>query len=103
MALTVKTKVCPVCGEEFTTQHNSKIYCSVICRQKAAQLKNKEYEARLKLYHARKRQRLVEEINARNHRCPEKNCVWKTPGYKMCVMPRCMQKALEEMEEDHVV
>lgn len=28
---------------------------------------------------------------------------WKTPGQRICVMPRCMKKALAEMEEDNDV
>ena len=100
MALIVQTKVCPVCGETFTTQHPAKVYCSVICRKKAAQLKNKEYQERLKLYHAMKRKRFVEEIHAMKHECPAKYCDWKTPGQNICVMPRCMKNALAEEDQD---
>ena len=103
MAFPLKTKTCPICGTEFTTQFPVQIYCSKLCRMRAGHQHSKEYAERMKEHHARQRQKAIEDFHARRNECLEKNCVWKTPGQRICVMPRCMKKALAEMEEDNNV
>ena len=106
-----RVRACPICGKEFYSTSSQAIYCSEKCRKEGKRRNRKKYADDITAYEERKKKelRLAREAAAaraeaarkakeREKRCP--GCVWKSPGERICVMPRCMLVAFAERKED---
>ena len=81
-----KAVTCVVCGKEFLTDQPHRKYCSEECNRIA---RNNQSRIRKAKFRAEKKRRFEEAMMAsRKPKCY--GCVWKTPGQKICVMPRCL-------------